>query len=175
MYHSFFIYKMSACPAEHCKGGEGWTVEKEGKRDCCVLISWVSARCQLLWGISITTTCREGGGSIVLTCRWGYITVFHLGLPDFAVMLIWGCDCQDNWSCLKLTGGSVLKKKKKQPICQCRRHRSDPWVKKIPLEKEMAAHSNILGWEVHMDRGAWRATYSSWGLRVGHDLVTRQQ
>ena len=111
MYHSFFIYKMSACPAEHCKGGEGWTVEKEGKRDCCVLISWVSARCQLLWGISITTTCREGGGSIVLTCRWGYITVFHLGLPDFAVMLIWGCDCQDNWSCLKLTGGSVLKKK----------------------------------------------------------------
>ena len=27
-----------------------------------------------------------------------------------------------------------------------------------------------------MDRGAWQATYSPWGLkRVGHDLATKQQ
>ena len=24
----------------------------------------------------------------------------------------------------------------------------DPWVGKIPLEKEMTAHSNILAWEI---------------------------
>ena len=27
----------------------------------------------------------------------------------------------------------------------------------VPLEKEMAIHSSILGWKT-MDRGAWRAT-----------------
>ena len=27
-----------------------------------------------------------------------------------------------------------------------------------PLEKEMATHSNILAWEIPMNRGAWRAT-----------------
>ena len=42
------------------------------------------------------------------------------------------------------------------------------------LEKEMAAHSGILAWEI-----AW--TEEPWGLqstesqRVGHDLVTKQQ
>ena len=25
---------------------------------------------------------------------------------------------------------------------------SDPWVGKIPLEKEMATHSNILAWKI---------------------------
>ena len=27
-----------------------------------------------------------------------------------------------------------------------------------PLEKDMATHSNILAWEIPMNRGAWRAT-----------------
>ena len=29
---------------------------------------------------------------------------------------------------------------------QCRRPWFDPWVRKIPLEKEMATHSSILAW-----------------------------
>ena len=35
----------------------------------------------------------------------------------------------------------------KEPTCQCRKHRRhgfDSWVRKIPLEKEMATYSNIL-------------------------------
>ena len=32
----------------------------------------------------------------------------------------------------------------KESACQCRRLRFDPWVGKIPLEEEMAAHSSIL-------------------------------
>jgi len=32
----------------------------------------------------------------------------------------------------------------------------DPWVGKIPLEKEMATHSSTLAWEIPwMDRGTW--------------------
>ena len=27
-------------------------------------------------------------------------------------------------------------------------HRFNPWVRKIPLEKEVATHSSILAWEV---------------------------
>ena len=39
----------------------------------------------------------------------------------------------------------------KESTCQCRRLkrcRFDPWVRKIPLEKEMATHSNLLTWEI---------------------------
>ena len=32
----------------------------------------------------------------------------------------------------------------KEFICQCRRPEFDPWVEKMPLEKEMATHSSIL-------------------------------
>ena len=39
--------------------------------------------------------------------------------------------------------GSVVKK-----LLPSRRCRFDPWVVKIPLEKEMATHSNILAWEI---------------------------
>ena len=34
----------------------------------------------------------------------------------------------------------------------------DPWVGKIPLEKEMATHSSVLGGRNLTDRRAWRAT-----------------
>ena len=32
--------------------------------------------------------------------------------------------------------------------CQCRRHGFNPWVGKIPLEKEMATHASILAWDI---------------------------
>ena len=36
-----------------------------------------------------------------------------------------------------------------QRIClQCRRPRFDPWVRKIPLGKEMATHSSTLAWKI---------------------------
>ena len=41
-------------------------------------------------------------------------------------------------------GGSAIKKS----ACQCRRHGFDPWVRKDPLEEEMATHSSILAWEI---------------------------
>ena len=39
----------------------------------------------------------------------------------------------------------------KEPACQFRRHkrhRFDPWVGKIPLEKGMATHSSIFAWRI---------------------------
>ena len=39
----------------------------------------------------------------------------------------------------------------KEPACQCRRqkrHRFDPWVRKIALEEDMATHSSILAWRI---------------------------
>ena len=44
---------------------------------------------------------------------------------------------------------------------QSRRHKRcefDPWVRKIPLEKEMATPSSILAWKIPMDREAWQTT-----------------
>ena len=33
-------------------------------------------------------------------------------------------------------------------LLQCGRPGFDPWVRKIPLEKEMATHSSILVWKI---------------------------
>ena len=51
----------------------------------------------------------------------------------------------------------------KSLVClQCRKPGFNPWVGKIPLEKEMATHSSILAQKSH----GWRslAGYSPWGL-----------
>ena len=36
----------------------------------------------------------------------------------------------------------------KERACQCRRYGFNPWVGKIPQEKEMVTHSSILAWEI---------------------------
>ena len=49
----------------------------------------------------------------------------------------------------------------KEPTCQCRRYKRcgfNPWVRKIPLEKEMAIHSSIVAWKIPWTREAWWAT-----------------
>ena len=49
--------------------------------------------------------------------------------------------------CSRKSGGASGK----ESTCQCRRQnrlRFDPWVREIPLEKEMATHSSILAWEM---------------------------
>jgi len=43
----------------------------------------------------------------------------------------------------------------KEPDCQFRRHkrhRFNPWVRKISLEEEMVTHSSILAWKSHGQR-----------------------
>ena len=59
-----------------------------------------------------------------------------------------------------------------QRIClQCGRCWLDPWVRKIPLEKEIATHSSILTWEIPWTDEPSRL--EPVGLqRVGHNLVT---
>ena len=54
-------------------------------------------------------------------------------------------------------------------VClQCRRSGFDPWVGKIPLEKEMATHSSILAWRIPWmeEPGGLQFTGSQ---GVGHD------
>ena len=61
----------------------------------------------------------------------------------------------------------------KESTCQCKRHRFDPWVEKIPWGK-MTSHSSILAWEI-----PW--TEEPGGLQsmgsqtVRHDWMTKQQ
>ena len=63
----------------------------------------------------------------------------------------------------------------KEPACQCRRCRFDPWVGKIdPLEKEMATHSSILVWEIPWTEES--GGLQSMGLqRVRRKLATKKQ
>jgi len=42
-----------------------------------------------------------------------------------------------------------------EPACQCRRYKSyrfNPWVGKIPPQKEMATHSSLLAWRIPWKR-----------------------
>ena len=58
----------------------------------------------------------------------------------------------------------------KESVCQYRRHkrhRFDPWFRKIPLEEEMATHFSILAWKI-----PW--TVESGGLQsMGSPLNTQ--
>ena len=45
----------------------------------------------------------------------------------------------------------------KESACQAEERGFDPWVGKIPLEKEVATHPSILDWRDPMGRGAWWA------------------
>ena len=55
--------------------------------------------------------------------------------------------------------------------CQCGRRGFDPWVGKIPWEKEMAAHSSILAWRIPWteEPGGPQSMRSQ---RVRHNLAT---
>ena len=54
---------------------------------------------------------------------------------------------------------------------QCQRPGFDPWVGKIPLEKEMATHSGILAWRIPWTQEP-RGLQSVGSQRVGHGLAT---
>ena len=57
----------------------------------------------------------------------------------------------------------------KEPACQMQEMRVWSLGRGDTLEKEMAAHSSILAWEI-----PW-TSYNPWGRkRVRHDLVTKQ-
>ena len=58
----------------------------------------------------------------------------------------------------------------KEPTCQCRRHRLDPWIRKMPWSRAWQPTPVFLPGESQ----GWRnlAGYSPWGVRVGRDWAT---
>ena len=59
----------------------------------------------------------------------------------------------------------------KESACQCRRckrRRFNPWVREIPLEEEMAAHSSILAWEIPWTEEPGGLQFMG-SRRVGHN------
>ena len=59
----------------------------------------------------------------------------------------------------------------KEPACQCRKCRRwefNPWVRKIPLEKEMTKHPSILAWRTPQTEEPGRSKTTG-SQRVGHD------
>ena len=49
----------------------------------------------------------------------------------------------------------------KESACQCRKCGFNPWVRKIPLEEEMATHFGILALKIPWTESL--AGYNSWG------------
>ena len=62
----------------------------------------------------------------------------------------------------------------KESACQCRRHRFDPWVDKIPWRRKWQATLVFLPGKSHGQRSL--VGYTLWGgQRVRHNLATNQQ
>ena len=59
----------------------------------------------------------------------------------------------------------------KGSTCQCRRHKFNPWVRKIPWRRKWQPTPVFLPGEFHGQRSL--ASYNPWGLRVKHDLATK--
>ena len=59
----------------------------------------------------------------------------------------------------------------KEPVYQCKRHRFDPWVRKIPWRRKWQLTLVFLPGESHGQRSL--VGYSPWGhKRVGFNLAT---
>ena len=62
----------------------------------------------------------------------------------------------------------------KESACQCRRHRFDPWVRKMPWRRKWQPTPVSFAWEIPWTEDS--GGLQSMGLkRVGHDLVAKHQ
>ena len=63
-----------------------------------------------------------------------------------------------HYLCVRCVLTSLVAQTVKSVCLQCGRPGFNPWVGKIPLEKEMATHSSTLAWKIPWtDAGAWWA------------------
>ena len=82
---------------------------------------------------------------------------WKLGLPRWLSDKESACQCSD-----------------KESACQCKRHRFDPWVRKMPWRRKWRSTPVFFPGKSHGQRSL--VGYSSWvRKRVGHDRVTKQQ
>ena len=62
----------------------------------------------------------------------------------------------------------------KEPACQCRKHRFNPWVRKVPCRWKWQPTPLFLPVKTHGQRSLW--SYNPWDhKRIGHNLLTEQQ
>ena len=75
------------------------------------------------------------------------------------------CVCKEHFTPLSLVAG-------KEPVCQCRRRRLDPWVRNIPWRRKWQTISVFLPGKFHGQRSLMG--YSPWShKRAGHNLETK--
>ena len=74
---------------------------------------------------------------------------------------------------VRLTKGLPWWLSGKEPTCQCRRCRFDPWVRKIPWRRKWQPAPGFLPGKHYGRRSL--VGYSPWGHKVRHDLATKQQ
>ena len=84
---------------------------------------------------------------------------FQEGSPSISIIYVF-------WASQWLSG--------KESACQCRKHRFDPWVRKIPWRREWQSIPVFLSGKSHGQKSL--AGHSPWGCkRVRNDLATKYQ
>ena len=84
------------------------------------------------------------------------------------------CKWQLIWVVIKTKTGLLWWLCGKESTCQCKRHRFDPWVGKIPWRRKWQPTPLFLSGKSHEQRSL--VGYCPWGhKRVGHDWASKQQ
>ena len=92
---------------------------------------------------------------------FAFLQIFPIKLRPLPVV----SPCKIPWASLVASG--------KEPACQCKRHRFDPWVGNIPWRRKQQPTPVFLPREFHGQKSL--AGYSPWGAKSQTGLVTKQQ
>ena len=98
---------------------------------------------------------------------WASLTVAVCHLMSASDPVQRACICITALLEMVFPSGSVGK----ESACQCRRHRFDPWVGRIPWRRKWQTNPASLSGESQAQRSP--ADYSPWGQRVKHGLATK--
>ena len=114
------------------------------------------------------SSCKELDTTVVTEHTYIWYIYIHCVYTSIRTLCVCVCTCiyrhkHRTWG---FPGDSVVKN-----LCQCRRCGFDLWVRKIPLEEEMATHYSILVWEIPWTEGPG-GLQSMGSQRVGHYLAT---
>ena len=83
--------------------------------------------------------------------------------------------CWNNWIAICNKWGFPGGSDSKESACQCRRHRFDPWIGKIPWRRKWQPTPVFLPGKSNGQRSL-AGYYGPWGhKRIGLDLATKQQ
>ena len=100
--------------------------------------------------LSLLISCINVGHLLQLMSQYWHVIIKKCTVPFFCYIVLWVLTNVEylistvivSWLPWQRSQGRIS-----LPMRRCKRRGFDPWVRKDPLEKEMATHSGVLAWK----------------------------